>query len=51
MQENDDLASYVAQLEDAAGAPADEPDENELPPAESLIEQLEDFLRDKRSDE
>ena len=51
MQENDDLASYVAQLEDAAGAPTDEPDEGELPPAESLIEQLEDFLRNKRGDD
>ena len=51
MQENDDLASYVSQLEEAASAPADEPDESELPPAESLIEQLEDFLRDKRNDD
>ena len=51
MQESDDLASYVSQLEEAASAPPDETDEGELPPAESLIEQLEDFLRNKRSDD
>ena len=44
------LAAYVAQLEEAAGAPAEETDESELPPAENLIEQLEDFLRGNRGD-
>lgn len=50
LNENDELAAYVAQLEEAAGA-APEPAAEDLPAAETLIEQLEDFLRDHRREE
>ncbi len=50
LEENADLASYVRQLEEAAGDPAPE-EPSELPTAESLIESLEDFLRDHRSED
>lgn len=51
LNENDDLAAYVAQLEEAAGAAPEAAAEGELPAAETLIEQLEDFLRDHRREE
>ena len=53
VQENDELRSYVQQLEEAAGATPEsgEAPPSELPPADTLIEQLEDFLRDHRSED
>lgn len=56
MDENDNLASYVSQLEQAhrsdESADDDAPEGPvELPTADGLIDELEDFLRESRQDE